>query len=92
MFRFAGSPESQAWGDVICNIGKLSLAGLFVSGGMWFSQAYADSPIMRPFPGQGCKVLPLGLDDLFEERSGRRAAIEVVNRVNCRFLTVKSSL
>jgi hypothetical protein len=45
MLRF--KPENQsAWEDIALNIGKLSLAGLFVTGTVYFCNAYAESPVI----------------------------------------------
>lgn len=43
MFRISAR-ESHAWRDVAQNIGKLSLAGLFLTGTFLLAHAYADSP------------------------------------------------
>lgn len=43
MFRF-NPQHSHAWEDMALNIGKLSLAGLFVTGTVFFCNAYAETP------------------------------------------------
>jgi|GEM_PF-3577245 len=43
MFRISAR-ETHAWRDVAQNIGKLSLAGLFLTGTFLLAHAYADSP------------------------------------------------
>lgn len=45
MFRF-NLQSIHAWEDVALNIGKLSLAGLFVTGTVFFCNAHADTPQM----------------------------------------------
>ena len=42
MFRFKPQ-EIHAWEDIALSIGKLSLAGLFVTGTMFLCHAYADT-------------------------------------------------
>ncbi|WP_373531099.1 hypothetical protein [Vampirovibrio sp.] len=47
MLKFNPSHKAQnqhAWKDMALNIGKLSLAGLFVTGTVFFCHAYAETP------------------------------------------------
>ncbi len=44
MFRFKPQ-EIHAWEDIALSIGKLSLAGLFVTGTVFFCNAYAEAPL-----------------------------------------------
>lgn len=43
MFRF-NPQHSHIWEDMALNIGKLSLAGLFVTGTVFWCNAYAEIP------------------------------------------------
>jgi hypothetical protein len=44
MFRISAR-DSHAWRDIAQNLGKLSLAGMFLTGTFLLVQAYADSAI-----------------------------------------------
>lgn len=50
MFRFSAR-DAHAWRDVAQNIGKLSLAGLFVTGTFLLAHAYAEA-----LPGSAISV------------------------------------
>lgn len=43
MLRF-NPKDAHAWEDIALNIGKLSLAGLFITGTVYFCNAYAEMP------------------------------------------------
>jgi hypothetical protein len=60
VFRF-NLKNQHAWEDIALNVGKLSLAGLFITGTVFFCNAYAE----KPETATSVPVLNLGLAPYF---------------------------